>query len=247
MNSQWETRRLLHGGLLRFPNDNRVPARGAINWQERFAVLAQQTKDERLKAYYLAGMPTGDTPIEHVPLLAMNIQTTGPNPAQDSVLSINIAPVSIGVSGTGQARQWMMPTRAGADDDLSFSDLLNEFLQAISSHVLVVHCRAIERSFLNRELQSLIHEPIEIPVIDTMELEARLHRRHPTANLWSKLWRKHRSEPVCIELATSRARYGLAPHPSHDPLACARATAELLQAQVANRYTLQTPLDQLWC
>ena len=63
MNSRWETRRLLHGGLLRFPNDNRVPARGAINWQERFAVLAQQTKDERLKAYYLAGMPTGDTAI----------------------------------------------------------------------------------------------------------------------------------------------------------------------------------------
>lgn len=210
-------------------------------------MLAQQTKHDRLKAYYLAGMPTGDTPIGEVALLAMNIQTTGPNPAQDHVLSINIAPVTIGVCGTGHARQWIMPTRDRLGDDVSFSDMLNEFLQAISNHVLVVHCRAIERSFLNRELQSLIHEPIEIPVIDTMELEARLHRRHPTANLWSRLWRKHRSESVCIELATSRARYGLAPHPSHDPLACARATAELLQHQVANRYSAQTPLDKLWC
>ena len=41
--------------------------------------------------------------------------------------------------------------------------------------MMVVHCRAIERQFSERALRPASGESIEFPVIDTMELEARLH------------------------------------------------------------------------
>lgn len=253
---------MLHGGLLRLPNDNRFPAQGACDWQGRFAVLAQQTKDERLKAYYAAGMPAGDTPIKDVPLMAMDVETTGLNPTRDGIVSVGILPMSIDRIQSSASRHWIVQphvpladesvtihgiTHSQVADAPELVDILGDLLQAISGHVLVVHCRAIERQFLNNALNRLIHEPIEIPMIDTMELEARLHRNQPPPSWWDRVVRKKQYKPVSIRLADSRKRYGLPFYKPHHALTDSLATAELLQAQVAHRYSPDTPLDELWC
>lgn len=253
---------MLHGGLLRLPTDNRVPAQGASDWQGRFEVLAQQTKDERLRAYYAAGMPAGNTPIKDAPLMAMDVETTGLNPTRDGIVSVGILPMSIDRIQSSASRHWIVQphvpladasvtihgiTHSQVADAPEFVDILGELLRAIAGHVLVVHCRAIERQFLNNALNRLIHEPIEIPMIDTMELEARLHRSKPGPSWWDRVIRKKQYKPVSIRLADSRRRYGLPFYKPHHALTDALATAELLQAQVAHRYSPETPLDELWC
>ena len=79
-------------------------------------------------------------------------------------------------------------------------------------------------------------------MIDTMSLEARLHRQ----SLWARFRRWLGRPPVSIRLHTSRARYGLPAYQGHHALVDALATAELLQAQVAHHYSADTPVGELW-
>ena len=253
---------MLHGGLLRLPNDTRTPTRVASDWAGRFAVLAEQTTDARLKAYYAAGMPLGDTPIKDVPLMAMDVETTGLNPARDGIVSVGILPLTIDTIQSSASRHWIVQphvpladasvtihgiTHSQVADAPELADILADLLQAIAGHVLVVHCRAIERQFLNNALTRLIHEPIEMPMIDTMELEARLYRNKPPPSWWDRVIRKKQYKPVSIRLADSRQRYGLPFYKPHHALTDALATAELLQAQLAHRFSPHTPLNDLWC
>lgn len=253
---------MLHAGLLRLPTDTQSSGRPAIDWQGRFAALAKQTKDSRLQSYYAAGMPSGDTPIESVPLMAMDVETTGLNPTKDGIVSVGILPMDVRTIRSSASRHWIVqPHVPLADESITIHgithsqvadapqlvDILGDLLEAIAGHVLVVHCRAIERSFLNNALTRLIHEPIEMPMIDTMELEARLYRDKPAPGWWDRVIRKKTQAPVSIRLADSRRRYGLPFYKPHHALTDALATAELLQAQLAHRFSPQTPLNDLWC
>jgi DNA polymerase-3 subunit epsilon len=84
-----------------------------------------------------------------------------------------------------------------------------------------------------------IGEGIAFPVIDTMELDARLYRRLPGFFAW-------RMRTESIRLADSRSRYELPRYRAHHALTDALATAELLQAQVAYRFSVGTLLDEVW-
>lgn len=232
-----------------------------MDWLGRFQSLASQTRDERLKAYYCAGMATGDTPIGQVPLMAMDVETTGLNPAKDGIVSIGILPMTVDRIQASRSRHWIVqPHVPLADESVVFHgithsqvadapqlvDILDPLLKAIAGHVLVVHCRAIERSFLNNALTRLIHEPIEMPMIDTMELEARLHRNQPALSWWDRWYHKKSQKQTSIRLADSRQRYGLPFYSPHNALTDALATAELLQAQILHRFGPEMTLDNFW-
>lgn len=253
---------MLHAGLLRLPTDKGASLRPAIDWRSRFEVLAQQTKDDRLRRYYEQAMPDGTTAIKDVRPMAMDVETTGLNPAKDGIVSVGILPITHDTIIASASRHWIIQphvplasesvtihgiTHTQIANAPTLQDILGDLLQAIAGHVLVVHCRAIERTFLNNALQSLIHEPIEIPVIDTMELEARLHRNKAPLSWWDRVVRKKVSTPVSIRLADSRRRYGLPFYKPHHALTDALATAELFQAQIAHRYSPDTALNDLWC
>lgn len=253
---------MLHGSLLHLPGDRNTPETGSIDWKGRFEALARQANDPRLRAYYEAGMVSGQTPIKDVPLMAMDVETTGLNPSKDGIVSIGMLPMTLRMIESSKAQHWIVqPHVPLADESVTLHgithsqienapellEVLGPLLQAIAGHVLVVHCRAIERNFLNNALNRLIHEPIEMPMIDTMELEARLYRnRRPAGNWWQRLFRKETTKPVSIRLADSRRRYGLPFYKPHNAVTDALATAELLQAQIAHRFSEDTILDELW-
>jgi DNA polymerase-3 subunit epsilon len=240
---------------------HRQPAGSAIetDWPRRFEVLAQSARDERLKAYYAAGMVGGDTPLSAVPLMAMDVETTGLDPVKDGIVSIGLVPMSLERIRTSASRHWILKPRVplgeasvtihGITDSqvMAAPDLdqvLGEVLQAMAGHVLVVHCRDIERQFLNGALRPRLGEGIVFPVIDTMELEARLHRNQPRG--WLN-WALGRHPPqASIRLVDSRRRYNLPRYQPHHALTDALASAELLQAQVAHRFTPETPVGDLW-
>ena len=230
----------------------------ALDWPQRFAALAETAQDPRLKAFYASGTPSGECPLKDVPMVALDVETTGLDPMHDEIVSIGIVPMTLTCIQSSASRYWVVKptveltpesvtihaiTHAQIASAPNLSAILEEVLQALAGRIMVVHCRDIERRFLNAALKARIGEGIEFPVIDTMELEARLHRKPP--NFWTQLFgRKKPAES--IRLAPSRDRYRLPRYRAHHALTDALASAELLQAQIAHRFTPETQLDVLW-
>lgn len=236
---------------------SQLPKAAPINWQQRFATLAQQTKQPLLQQYYAAGMLSADSAIADTPLLALDLETTGLDPRCHGIVSIGLVPMTSQRIESSKAKQWLVKPRFALTSDSvkihritdsalanapDLLDILPEFLAAISGKVLLVHCADIERQFLAAALDERLGARLQFPVIDTMELEARMHRAKPLS-LWQKL-RKQRQPS--IRLAASRARYGLPPYLPHHAVTDALACAELFLAQLAHRFPGNTAVSQLW-
>jgi DNA polymerase-3 subunit epsilon len=227
------------------------------DWPARFETLAAAARDPRLKAYYEAGVVAPDTPLEAVPLVVMDFETTGFDWRRSGIVSIGLVAMTLQRIRLADARHWILKPRVRLTSESvvvhgithsevaqapDLSQVMDELLQALRGRVVVVHHRGIERPFLDAALRQRIGEGIEFPVIDTLELEARLHRAKPPGFFDRLLGRR----PPSIRLADSRARYHLPHYSPHHALTDALATAELLQAQVAHRFSPRTPVSELW-
>ncbi|MBU1331942.1 MAG: 3'-5' exonuclease [Gammaproteobacteria bacterium] len=227
------------------------------DWPALYAQLAEQSRDPRLKAFYQAGVVAMDTPIEAVPLLALDVETTGLDAQQHAIISLGLVPLDLQRIRCGEARYWVVkPTSELSGESVPFhrithsdirhaprlTHILDELLAAMQGHVMVVHYRNIERGFIDQAVRQQLGEGLHFPVIDTMQLEARLHRTRQPGWLAKLLGR----QPTSIRLADSRLRYNLPLYQAHHALTDALATAELLQAQVATHYALDTPVGALW-
>lgn len=227
------------------------------NWSELFEERARSARDYRLERYYRAGAIRAQTPLSEVPFVAMDFETTGLNVNKDAIVSIGIVPFDSARIRCNQARHWIVnPHKPMVEESVvihgithskvqSAPDLLlilDELLRALEGKVVVVHYQAIERRFLAAALLARLNEDIVFPVVDTMELEARLHRSKPLS-LWARLRGK---KPASLRLADSRRRYHLPFYQPHHALTDALATAELLQAQMAYHYAPDTPISALW-
>ena len=247
---------MLHAGLLR---DKSATEAGEPDWPARFAALAAQARDPRLQKFYAAGAPAPQTPLQHAPLMALDVETTGLDPATDGIVSLGLVPMQLDRILSSRSRHWIVrPRERLAEESVTIhgithsqvrhapdlDEILGEVLEAIAGHVLVVHCRDIERRFLDAALQVRIGEGLQFPVIDTMELEARMHRVDERSWI-DKLLRREQPR-VSIRLADSRARYRLPRYRPHNAMTDALASAELLQAQIAHHYTPTSPLRDVW-
>ncbi len=234
-----------------------------LDWSRRFEALGAAARDPRLQAFYAQGARAGDTPLADVPLLAMDFETTGLDPSRDEIVSIGIVPMTLARIQSSASRHWVVRprgvlnaesvtfhaiTHAQIEDAPDLGAILDELLPALAGRVVVVHCAAIERAFLDAALKARLGEGIEFPVIDTMALEARLHRGNKASlfsGIFARLFERNVA-PLSIRLADSRARYHLPRYRAHHALTDALATAELLQAQIAHRFKPDTRLEEVW-
>jgi DNA polymerase-3 subunit epsilon len=228
------------------------------DWPALFAELAQTARDPRLARFYQAGTVSADTPLEQAPLLALDVETTGLDSRRDSIVSLGLVPFDLRRIRCREARYWVVkPAGELSSQSVTFhhithSDIqsapgldtvLEQLLTAMAGKIMVVHYRPIERGFLDQAMRHLLGEGLQFPVIDTMQLEARLHPRKRQAGWLRQLLGK---PPVSIRLADSRLRYGLPLYQAHHALTDALATAELLQAQTASHYPGSTAVGDLW-
>lgn len=234
---------------------------GITDWQQHYQQQASAVKHPLLKQFYQAGMVLANTPISQVPLLALDFETTGLDPANAGIVSIGLVPMTLTHIASSQARQWLIKPKFALDEgsitlhgithsDITQApdiiDILPQLLPYLAGKVIVVHYRGIERPFLQAALHDRLAQSIAFPVIDTMELEARLHRKKQKK--WWRSW--HPIKPKkqsSIRLADSRSRYNLPAYRPHHAVTDAIACAELLQAQIAARFSPDTPIEQLWC
>lgn len=227
------------------------------DWANRFALLAKTSKYPALKAFYQAGVVAATTPISDVPMVALDFETTGLDPNRDSIVSIGLVDMSLTRIRCADARHWIVKpetklhsrsvvvhgiTHSAVAEAPDFSTVMEELLVRLQGKIVVVHHSRIEREFLNVALKRLINEGIELPVIDTMALEARFSRKLGRS-LWRSLMGKQQTS---IRLTDSRTRYHLPYYRQHNALTDALACGELLQAQCATHLKPDTPVNTIW-
>ncbi len=234
-----------------------LPQPHSPSWSAFFEEQSSAARDERLQRFYAAETLDPDTPIANAPLVAMDFETTGLDPAQDEIISIGIVPLSLSRIFCRDSSYWVVrPTRQLDEDSIvihgithseiaaapDLERILEELLAALEGKLAVVHYHPIERNFLTNALHQRIGEGIQFPLIDTMILERRILEYQK--GLLDRLLRRP-SEP--IRLGHCRARYHLPHYQPHHALTDALATAELLQAQIFHHFSPETPVGELWC
>lgn len=227
-----------------------------IDWPKRFESLSRQSQSPALKKYYNYGISSSETPINEVPMVAVDFETTGLDPEQHGIVSIAAIPMTAERIFFSQAKSWVVnPRRTLTDQSVvihgithtdieqapDLESIIDELLEIVAGKVWVVHYHGIERPFLQGAFKERLNESIQFPLIDTMEIEARFYRK--PLSLWQKLRGK---TPESIRLADSRARYNLPFYPPHNAMTDALACAELLQAQIAYHYDQTTALKEIW-
>ncbi len=227
------------------------------DWTKIFAEKASSVRDERLKSFYETGVVSKETPLSQVPFVALDFETTGLDAQTDDIVSIGLVPFSLNRIYCNQAKHWIVnPNTPLAEESvvihgITHNDIvdapdlrriLDEVLDALAGKIVVVHYRKIEREFMDSALKERIGEGIVFPIMDTMEIEARVQDK------WAGgvMNRLKGVKPQSIRLGSSRTRYGLPAYTPHHALTDALATAELLQAQLMHHYSADTPIKDVW-
>ncbi|GAA2157543.1 DNA polymerase-3 subunit epsilon [Humibacillus xanthopallidus] len=186
---------------------------------------------------YLASAPPGPrTDVSDLPLLALDLETTGLDPRADHILSVGFVPVDglqINLAGAEQlicradVEVGQSATIHGITDDalaggIALRDLLERVAAALTGRVLLAHHAVIETGFLSAACERELGVPLPITAVDTMELQSRVLRSHAGEDL----------PPGALRLGTARANLGLPRYAAHEALTDALACAELYLVQV---------------
>ena len=210
---------------------------GLFGGSERRRSRARARARGPLADFYAGTWQEPTTPPSVLRLLAMDLETTGLDPASDQALSVGFVPVDGPDIVLGGAQRLIIQagTEVGQSavlhhltDDMIASgmpmvDVLTETLAALKARVLLAHYATIEVQFLSRACEELFGAPLVIPIIDTLTLHHRLlsqgfddEARGDQLRLWN-----------------ARERYGLPSYSAHEALTDALACAELYLGQVA--------------
>lgn len=192
-----------------------------------------------LKAFYEVPAPDDRTPLDELPLLAVDVETTGLEPAKDQLVSIGWVPVTgtrVDLAGAGYvilrgSEGFSVGSSATihhlTDDEIARgidpADAVGQFLDALQGRVLLAHFAAIEQGFLSLACERHFGAPLKVKTVDTFAVERRHMERMGTYPKGEDL-----------RLARVRTRYGLPSYRNHNALTDALACAEQYLAHRAN-------------
>lgn len=221
-----------------------LPKRPAAiaNWPQHFARQQTLALAPDCQHYYQQGLPDSRLTLEQVPLVALDIETTGLDSRHEQILAIGILPFQLNKLRSGDCRQWLIHGNNAMNEDnviihgitdaeratgLSLAQAMRELLVSIAGKILVVHYRDLEMRFLQAASEQVFQQPLSLPMIDTMAIERQLAEQTWQQH-WQTMWRGQRRS---LRLNDCRQRYGLPPYRPHHACSDALATAELLMAQ----------------
>lgn len=226
------------------------------DWPSRLAQLAETSKVDLLKRFYGQGTVAAETPLSDVPLVALDLETTGLNSERHGIVSLGLVPFTLSRIRMNEAFYRVVQprreleersvtihqiTHEDLDEAPDLAEVAETLLEALAGRVVVVHYHAIERRFLYRAFARRFGEGVLFPLIDTLAIEKQISQRI-TPNPLS--WFGNRR--VSLRLADARRRYHLPQYSPHHALTDALATAELFQAQVAYHGSPEDPLADWW-
>ncbi|HSP00642.1 MAG TPA: exonuclease domain-containing protein, partial [Thioalkalivibrio sp.] len=148
-------------------------------WQEYFARQAQACRDPALRRFYEAGLPADDAPITDVPLMALDFETTGMDPSRHAIVSIGMVPFNLRTIRPAAGHYWVVrPPQPLREESIAFhrithseveqapalDTVLDDILDCLRGHLVVVHYRNIERPFLDAAVMGLRGEHCLFPL-----------------------------------------------------------------------------------
>lgn len=228
------------------------PQSSTQDWQSMFKQWATEAPEGPLKRFYEAGMIAPQTALKNTPLLALDLETTGLDPAQDEIISLGLIPFDHKTIRCQGAQYWMAkPERSLNAESVTIHEIthselaeaprlntiLDEILRALTNQVIVVHCVDIERQFLLEASIKIYGYPLYFPVLDTMDIE-----RQVTYKPW---WQRF-GRPPSLRLDACRQRYKLPRYKAHHALTDALSSAELLQAQISYHMDPNADIANYW-
>jgi DNA polymerase-3 subunit epsilon len=235
----------------------RLKADPHARWHDWLQEMARRADTPALRDFYAAFPDNPEAAIGDTPLVAIDLETSGLDPRQHGILSVGLVPFTLdGIAVARRRHRILRPPRGFSGESVAYhhithseveqapdlADVLPEILAELQGRLPVVHYHPVERRFLDRAVRERTGSVFRFPLIDTMEIEAKRHRRR-----WRlRLRRLLRRSPASIRLNDSRIRYGLPPYEGHQAVLDAIGTAELLQAQIQHHYSRSTPVGQLW-
>lgn len=212
-----------------------------MTWLDRFR--SHQSRRRRalrglapgpMHDFLAAEPPDPDMPVSQLPLVSLDLETTGLDPARDQIVSIGLVELRHGRIALDSAWHQLLriegalPPESVAihqitDDHLDrgrpLGEILPRLLQRLRGRVMLVHYRAVEQDFLDAACRRLFGAPFIIPTVDTLRLGQRiLMRRNPTIGVNE------------LRLFNLRSRFNLPRYQAHNALMDALATAELFLA-----------------
>lgn len=207
--------------------------------QRRREAAAAAAPPGPLRDFLSTPFPSADLPLEEVPLLALDVETTGLDPERDRVIAVGWVPVDGSTIDLSGARRRVLAMRMevgqsatvhGLTDDTIAAgdvpiDVLVDLLGALSGRVLLAHHASIELDFLSAACRRVYGVPLVAACVDTLVLQRRV--------LAGGVGSPQEPVPGALRLWAARERYGLPRYRAHEPLTDALACAELYLAQVS--------------
>ena len=200
-----------------------------------------------LAEFYQVLQPSPRAPLADLPMLAVDVETTGLSPRDDRLLSIGWVPIDGGTITLAGAGHVVLQQRDGTsvgesatihgltDDAVRAgtpaAEAVTGLLHALQGRVMVVHYATMEQGFLSAACAQHFGAELHVPIVDTFAVE----RRH-----MERMGTYPRGED--LRLARVRQRYGLPQN--HNALTDALACAELyLALAAASRGTTLTSMQ----
>ena len=212
-------------------------------WQRLFAsglarrLARRRVPDGPLHDFLSAVLPGARVRCRDIGIVALDLETTGLDPACDRILSIGMVEIHrMAVRLDSAWHQLLQAEREipehsatihritddQAAQGLPLQQALPELLRRLTGKVLLVHHAAIEQRFLDQACRTLYGGGFVTPLIDTELLARRQFER-----------RNQAFRDTDLRLSNLRARYRLPRYPAHNALSDALATAELFLALTA--------------
>ena len=174
-----------------------------------------------LAEFYQVPHPGPRASLADLPMLAVDVETTGLSPRDDRLLSIGWVPIDGGTITLAGAGPVVLQQRDGTS------------VGELQGRVMVVHYAAMEQGFLSAACTQHFGAELHVPIVDTFAVE----RRH-----MERMGTYPRGED--LRLARVRQRYGLPQYRNHNALTDALACAELyLALAAASRGTTLTSMQ----
>lgn len=148
-----------------------------------------------VRAYREAPLPAARTPWREVTFSAIDLETTGLDPASNEIISFASVTVAEGRVRAGDARYELVRPRRMPDGETirihglretdlerapPLSEMLDRLLEPLTGRAIIAHVAAVERGFLQAALAERGLE-LRNPIVDTaaMDRELRRLRREP--------------------------------------------------------------------
>jgi len=214
-----------------------------INWLSGYEAkrkkLLKKVPNGPLHDFLAVPFPSLDTPIDQLPILAVDFETTGLDARTDKLLSVGFVLLEQEQIKLNSCYHQIINTKAQLEESnviihqitdaqkeqgQPLETVVEQLLKALAGKVMLVHFARIERQFLQQACLELYGLAPDFPMIDTLVIAKRQLDKRDVAY-----------DPSELRLSSLRNQYQLPDHHGHDALNDAVATAELLLAQMANK------------